>query len=57
MLKLAKGTHILGLTETGLHGTVSQYIFLVATQKGSLQMILPFIMGRKGQTAISGNVV
>lgn len=36
MLKLAKGTHILGLTKTGSHGTISQYfvVVLVATQKG-----------------------
>jgi len=59
MLKPAKGTHILGLMGTGSHGTISQYFFffLVATQKGNLQMILPFIMGRKSQTAISRNVI
>lgn len=58
MLKLTKGTHILGLMESGSHGTISQlfFLFLVATQKGSLQMILPFIMGRKSQTAFSRNV-
>lgn len=27
MLKLAKGTQILGLTKTGSHGTISQYFF------------------------------
>ena len=27
MLKLAKGTHNLGLTKTGSHGTISQYFF------------------------------
>ena len=27
MLKLAKGTHILGLSKTGSHGTISQYFF------------------------------
>lgn len=29
MLKLAKGTHILGLTKTGSHRTISQYFFVV----------------------------
>lgn len=28
MLKLAKGTHILGLIETRSHGTISQYFFV-----------------------------
>lgn len=39
MLKLAKGTHILGLTKTGSHGIISQYfVVLVATQKRGLQI-------------------
>lgn len=57
MLKLAKGTHILGLTETGSHVRPVFFFFLVATHKGNLQMILPFIMGRKSQTAISRNII
>lgn len=31
MLNLAKGTHILGLTKTRSHGTISQYIYIFGT--------------------------
>lgn len=55
MLTLAKGTHILGLTDTRSHGTISQdfffFFFLVATEKGHSQRVL-IDNGRKCHTAI-----
>ena len=56
MLTLAKGTHILGLTDTRSHGTISQdFFFLVATEKGRSQRV-PIDNGRKHHTAIHINV-
>lgn len=55
MLKLAKGTHILGLTETGSHGTISQCFFGSHPERELIND--PPIHNGKTQSVISRNVV